>query len=195
MAFDLLTKEEQSRFIEVLSKHPRYNDDFIPPKGLPNEQEELRWKVGRAGYWPDVARSQPKYNRPTWHYELGPSLVVGAKSIMTIPSFPVPLPEDAMIPVTVFTITEKQDLYASQAIELCSKTLEVKASNPFDRAWHFVGWDIWLPTFTSLAMRARFTWRESSPSRMEIEEPIESSPSKAETCMHFGTDFLDGNSI
>jgi hypothetical protein len=155
MAFDLLTKEEQSKFFEVLSKHPRYNDDFIPPKGLPNEQEEQRWKVGRVGYWPDVARSQPKYNRPTWHFELGASLVVGDKSKLTIPSFPGPLPGDAMM--------ETQELYASQAIALCGKTLEDKTSTPIDRAlalcWigHLVA-DVHQPCHAgSLYMEAVFT--------------------------------------
>jgi hypothetical protein len=155
MAFDLLTKEEQSKFLEVLSKHPRLNDDFIPPKGLPNEQEEQRWKVGRVGYWPDVARSQPKYNRPTWHYELGASLVVGESDKLTVPNFPGPLPEAATL--------ETQELYASQAIELCSRTLGDKASTPIDRAlalcWigHLVA-DVHQPCHAgSLYMEAIFT--------------------------------------
>ncbi len=39
----------------------------------------------RVGYWPDVARSQPEYNRPTWHYELGPTLVFGDKLVTNFP--------------------------------------------------------------------------------------------------------------
>jgi hypothetical protein len=126
MAFDLLSKEEQSKFLEILSKHPRYNDDFIPPKGLPNEQEEQRWKVGRVGYWPDIARSQPKYNRPTWHYELGASLIIGDKLKLNVPKAPGQLPVDASL--------ETQDLYASQAITLCSNALGDKSTSPSDRA-------------------------------------------------------------
>ncbi len=126
MAFDLLSKDEQAKFVDILSKHPRYNDDFVPPKGLPNEQEKQRWKVGRVGYWPDIARSQPKYNRPTWHYELGASLVIGDKSKLSVPNAPGPLPVDANL--------ETQDLYASQAIALCSNVLGDKSTSPSDRA-------------------------------------------------------------
>jgi hypothetical protein len=126
MAFDLLTAEEKSKFLEILAQHPRYLDDFIPPKGLPNQEEEQRWKVGRVGYWPDVARSQPKYNRPTWHYELGATLVIGDKAELNVPNAPGPLPIDANM--------ETQDLHASQAIELCSKILGDTMSAPTDRA-------------------------------------------------------------
>lgn len=126
MAFDLLSKEEQAKFVEILSKHPRYNDDFVPPKGLPNVQDEQRWKFGRVGYWPDVARSQPKYTRPIWHYELGASLVIGDKSKLNVPNAPGSLPVDANL--------ETQELYASQAIALCSNTLADKSSSPADRA-------------------------------------------------------------
>ena len=69
MAFDLLTKAEKAKLVAILEKHPRFAEDFSPPEKLPNEAEVLRWRIGRAGYWPDVARRQPKYNRPTWHYE------------------------------------------------------------------------------------------------------------------------------
>jgi hypothetical protein len=126
MAFDLLSAEEQSKFLEILAQHPRYLDDFVPPKGLPNHEEEQRWKVGRVGYWPDVARSQPKYNRPTWHYELGATLVIGDKAKLNVPNAPGPLPIDANM--------DTQDLYASQAIELCSKVLGDKLTAPTDRA-------------------------------------------------------------
>jgi hypothetical protein len=126
IAFDLLSKEEQGKFLEILSKHPRYNDDFIPPRGLPNEQEEQRWKVGRVGYWPDIARSQPKYNRPTWHYELGASLIVGDKLNLNVPNAPGLLPVVANL--------ETQDLYASQAVTLCSNALGDSSTSPTDRA-------------------------------------------------------------
>lgn len=126
MAFDLLSKDEQAKLVEILSKHPRYNDDFVPPKGLPNEQEEQRWKVGRVGYWPDIARSQPKYNRPTWHYELGASLIIGDKSQLNVPNASGPLPVDANL--------ETQDLHASQAIALCSNVLGDNLTSPSDRA-------------------------------------------------------------
>jgi hypothetical protein len=84
-----------------------------------------------VGYWPDVARSQPKYNRPTWHYELGPTLVIGDKAELNVPNAPGPLPIDATM--------ETQDLHASQAIELFSKVLGDTMSAPTDRA-HALFW-------------------------------------------------------
>lgn len=83
VAFSLLTEKEQAELIAVLQKHPRYAEDFVPPEKLPNDEERTRWLVGRSGYWPDVARRQPKYHRSTWHYELGPSLVIGDPVVLT----------------------------------------------------------------------------------------------------------------
>jgi hypothetical protein len=65
LAFDLLTETEQNELLRILAAHPRYDEDFSPPDKIRNVN---RWRIGRAGYWPDVARRQPKYNRPTWHY-------------------------------------------------------------------------------------------------------------------------------
>ncbi len=115
MAFDLLGREEQSKLVSILEKHSRFVEDFAPPEKLPNDEEKLRWRIGRAGYWPDVARSQPKYNRSTWHYELGPALIIGDKASMKVPDRPGPLPNDATL--------ETQSLYIAQALNLCGKTL------------------------------------------------------------------------
>lgn len=113
MAFDLLNKEEQSKLVSVLENHPRFKEDFDPPEKLPNDTEVTRWRVGRAGYWPDVARRQPKFHRSTWHYELGPALTIG--NVKT-PNRPGPLPIDATL--------ETQALHISQAIELCRVKLD-----------------------------------------------------------------------
>lgn len=117
MAFDLLSRDEQAKLLAVLEQHPRYKEDFEPPEKLPNDQEVTRWRVGRAAYWPDVARRQPKYHRSTWHYELGAALTIGN---VQPPSLPGPLPVDATL--------ETQELYVSQAIELCRKTLRSTGS-------------------------------------------------------------------
>ena len=108
MAFDLLSKDEQAKFLKTLEKHPRYKEDFEPPQKLPNDTEVTRWRVGRAGYWPDVARRQPKFHRSTWHYELGSAVTIG--NVKT-PNRPGQLPADATL--------ETQALHISQAIELC----------------------------------------------------------------------------
>ena len=63
VALSLLTEKEQAELISVLQMHPRYAEDFVPPEKLPNEEEKIRWLVGRSGYWPDVARRPPIYHR------------------------------------------------------------------------------------------------------------------------------------
>ena len=123
MAFDLLEKEEQAKLIAILQQHPRFAEDFSPPKNLANEHEIMRWHFGRAGYWPDVARIQPKYSRPTWHYDPGPTLVIGN---IKVPERPSPLPADANM--------ETQSLNIFQAIMLCQQTLADKAKPEAERA-------------------------------------------------------------
>ena len=115
IAFSLLTDQEQDELLAVLKQHPRFAEDFVPPEKLANDEERTRWLVGRAGYWPDVARKQPKYHRSTWHYELGPTIVLGNPDGIAVPDRPGSLPLDATL--------ETQDLYLSQAVQLCRKVL------------------------------------------------------------------------
>jgi hypothetical protein len=126
IAFSLLTNQEQADLLDVLKQHPRYAEDFVPPEKLANEEERTRWLVGRAGYWPDVARKQPKYHRSTWHYELGPTIVLGNADGIEVPQRPGSLPLDATL--------ETQELYLSQAVELCRKVLSDKSQPAGDRA-------------------------------------------------------------
>jgi hypothetical protein len=126
IAFSLLTDQEQAELLAVLKQHPRFAEDFVPPENLANDEERTRWLVGRAGYWPDVARRQPKYHQSTWHYELGPTIVLGNADGIEIPQRPGSLPLDATL--------ETQDLYLSQAVELCRKVLSDKSQPAGDRA-------------------------------------------------------------
>jgi hypothetical protein len=126
IAFSLLSDQERSELLAVLKQHPRFAEDFVAPEKLANDEERTRWLVGRAGYWPDVARKQPKYHRSTWHYELGPTIVLGNPDEIVVPERPGPLPLDATL--------ETQDLYLSQAVELCRKVLSDKSQPAGDRA-------------------------------------------------------------
>ena len=126
VAFSLLTENERAELLRVLQEHPRYAEDFVPPEKLPNDEERTRWLVGRSGYWPDVARRQPIYHRSTWHYELGPSLVIGDRTKLLVPDRPGTLPLDATL--------ETQELHISQAIQLCRKVLSDKTQDAGDRA-------------------------------------------------------------
>jgi hypothetical protein len=126
VAFSLLTEKEQAELISVLQKHPRYAQDFVPPEKLPNDEERTRWLVGRSGYWPDVARRQPLYHRSTWHYELGPSLVIGDRTKLLVPDRPGALPVDATL--------ETQELHIAQALQICRNVLSNKTQDAGDRA-------------------------------------------------------------
>lgn len=143
LAYDLLSKEEQQLLQAILREHPRFKTDFAPPRS-PNDQEAAkplspaeneRWAIGRAGYWPDVARSQPNFNRPTWHYQLGATLTIGEPQ--NVPKNPGPAPANATL--------ETQELYIAQAVEVCRAVLRDKTRSKADRAiaicWivHLVG--------------------------------------------------------
>jgi hypothetical protein len=126
IAFSLLTDQERSELLAVLKQHPRFAEDFVPPEKLANDEEQTRWLVGRAGYWPDVARKQLKYHRSTWHFELGATIVLGKSDGIAVPDRPGTLPLDATL--------ETQDLYLSQAVELCRKLLSDKSQPAGDQA-------------------------------------------------------------
>ncbi|TWU29638.1 S1/P1 nuclease [Bythopirellula polymerisocia] len=132
LAFDQLNPDEQKQLLEMLTAHPRYQEDFTPP---PKVRDIDRFRVGTAGYWPDIARSQPKYNRPTWHYQLGATLKLGF--YVNVPETPGPLPQAATL--------KTQKLYIAQAVELCRKVMADTTSPSSDRAialcWlaHLVG--------------------------------------------------------
>jgi hypothetical protein len=124
IAFDLLTPDEQRKLVAIMERHPRYAEDFTPPEKLPNDDEVLRWRIGRIGYWPDVARKQPAHNRSTWHYELGPSLMIG--SVPATPERPGPPPEGAGL--------DLQEMYASQAVDVCRRIMADESARIEERA-------------------------------------------------------------
>jgi len=126
LAFSLLTEDEQQQLVAILSEHPRFAEDFEAPDSLTDSKEIHRWMLGRAGYWPDVARRQPLYDRPTWHYELGSSLVMGDEAKTALPQRPGALPEAATL--------QTQELHISQAVELCRIILRDKQRPAADRA-------------------------------------------------------------
>lgn len=137
MAYDRLPTAKQTELLNLLQSHPNYAKDFKVPKSMKDERQKARWLVGRAAYWPDVARSHKEYDRPTWHYELGSSLNLGNVAKLKVPDEPGPLP--------VGSTLETQDLYISQAIALCGSIYRDKSKPAPDRAialcWlgHLVG--------------------------------------------------------
>lgn len=126
LAYDILEPANQKEFLSIIESHPRYNDDFQPPKSVEGEQQTRRWRIGRVGYWPDIARSQPTYNRPNWHYELGASLIIGDLKNMNVPAFPGPVASSADL--------MSKELYFSQAVTMCINTACDKSNSKADRA-------------------------------------------------------------
>jgi hypothetical protein len=133
-AFDQLNEIEQNELLRILAAHPRNSEDFSPPDKIRNV---IRWRIGRAGYWPDVARRQPTYNRPTWHYQLASTLTIGSKTAVNIPATPGPCPELANL--------DTKELHIAQAFELCLRVMSTQSQQTSDRAialtWlaHLVG--------------------------------------------------------
>ena len=134
LAYDLLPAAEQQKIIELLRNHPRFEQDFRSPMPPGSAGRQNWWYIGRAGYWPDVALRYEAFNRPTWHYQLGATRVLGS---VTPPPAPGPLPHDA---------TLKTDrLHVAQAVELARKTLRSTTAKKSDKAlancWlaHLVG--------------------------------------------------------
>jgi hypothetical protein len=111
LAYDLLDREQQQKLVTILKQHPRLAEDFaVPEKGFGAED---RWLVGRAGYWPDVARSQPEFTRPKWHYQLGATLVIGDPQ--NVPKSPIGFPPQASM--------DSADLHIAQAVDVCRRVV------------------------------------------------------------------------
>ncbi len=115
MAFRQLTPEKQQTLMEILKSHPQFTTEFTLPDGLSGRNDVNEFLFGRAGYWPDVARRYKEYDRPTWHYQLGATTIIGDA---IAPQDPVELPPDAT--------SESQELHILQAISLNRQILSSK---------------------------------------------------------------------
>lgn len=135
LAFDLLEPSERQQLLAILKNHPRWREDFQVPDEITSTADKQYWLVGRAAYWPDVARSQPEFNRPSWHYQLTATLVMGDE--VQLPQPQTELPSDADL--------GSSDLYVLQAIQLCRQVLSDRDRPSGERAlaiaWlgHLVG--------------------------------------------------------
>ncbi len=121
MAFDLIDESQQRELIRVLRTHPNFATDFVSENGSEANDQFL---IGTAGYWPDIARRYPEWNRPTWHYQLGSTMTIGR--VHEVPQFPGDLPANATL--------ETQELYIAQALELCRRIIADESSLDCDKA-------------------------------------------------------------
>ena len=128
MAYGLLTAEEQGELQRILLDHPRFSEDFSHPKNVIGQGEIDLWRIGRAGHWSDIARSQTLFHRPNWHWQQGSSLTIGH---VEVPLTPGSASDGATL--------NSKPLHIAQAIELCRGVLKDKSRQNSDRALA-VGW-------------------------------------------------------
>ncbi len=127
IAFELLSPSDQQSLVQILRQHPRFDIDFVPREDVPaNSEAIVRWQVGVAGYWPDIIRPLDEWTRPTWHYQLGASQVLGDGTATEVPETPGPVSQQATL--------ETRELYIAQAIELCRGVLADSGRLDADRA-------------------------------------------------------------
>lgn len=134
LAFDLMSPESHKSLMEILSSHPRFAEDFAVPEKIRSGVETQNWLIGRAAYWPDIAR-KTAFDRPNWHWQLGAALTLGNPA--NVPPNPGPLPATASI--------ASKELHIAQAIALGRRIFEDDHQKASDRAialcWiaHLVG--------------------------------------------------------
>ncbi|MGV3485367.1 MAG: S1/P1 nuclease [Planctomycetaceae bacterium] len=125
MAFDLLSEDERAELLRILESHPDFESKFHAPDRITNPDAIDRWRIGIAGCWPDMIR-RTAADRPTWHYQLGASIILGDESAVNVPELLGPLPVDA-------TLATK-NLYIGQAFDLCRKVFADKSHADVERA-------------------------------------------------------------
>jgi len=87
-----LTDEQRREVVDVLRRHPRFDEDFVKRMDGQSEQEIFQ----QAGVWPDLARNfagedRRTYHQSTWHYInlpvfVGPEFPLRSVNLETTPS-------------------------------------------------------------------------------------------------------------
>lgn len=67
MTFRQLDPQQKQTLIALLKEHPQFTKEFKLPDDLEDRDRVDEYLIGRAGYWPDVARGYKEFDRPTWH--------------------------------------------------------------------------------------------------------------------------------
>ena len=68
VVWEILALERRAELLTLLESHPRYQQDFVEQMPLTvlvgSDEEKLRWTLGQAAVWPDVARGLSEEERP-----------------------------------------------------------------------------------------------------------------------------------
>lgn len=85
IAWQKLDRATRNAVVAILRRHPRFREDFDPTMHQEvrsgNESVEDHWIFCHAACWPDIARSQPKFHRESWHYIDLPVFATGAEAM------------------------------------------------------------------------------------------------------------------
>lgn len=76
MIFRRLSADRRMELAELLTSHPRYQEDFLNemPERVRDADPQTRaeWLLQQASIWPDIVRDESpgraEYHRPFWHY-------------------------------------------------------------------------------------------------------------------------------
>lgn len=158
IAYKRLPPAVRSKVVELVEKHPRFARDFTAkmPDSLEGSEQQRQWIFAHAATWPDIARRQPSFHRPTWHFINEPIYLrddlsaFGASGVTNNVSHTLP------------ANPELDTLNVVQALALAKKRLGAARVSPAERAlyltWlmHLVG-DVHQPLHTvALYSKRRF---------------------------------------
>lgn len=71
IAWRQLDAQTRADIVRTLRRHPRFDDDFAKE----GDAGDDRWVFQQAAVWPDLARGQAEYDKPTWHYINHPQFI------------------------------------------------------------------------------------------------------------------------
>lgn len=144
-----MSEEEQTRAVAILTRHPRFTEDFSDamPEEVRGEEAaaQREWLLQQAAVWPDLVRSGPAaktvFHRATWHYINVPHFLNDSARLELQGGLMLNLALDP--PATATTGT--QELNIVQVIRLARRTCADRQADPASRglllAWlmHDVG--------------------------------------------------------
>jgi S1/P1 Nuclease len=138
IAFRQLSVGQQAKVAEMLTRHPRFAQDFAEP--MPDEVRDgdaaarQEWAFQQAAVWPDMVRSGPPekrvFHRGEWHYVNQPHFLNDASRAELDGKLMINLAMDVPADATLDT----GPLNIVQTIRFARKMIADKQTSPNDRA-------------------------------------------------------------
>lgn len=125
IAWRQLAPEQRSSIVEVLRRHPRFDQDFaakMDDNALTGAKSiEDHWIFLQAATWPDIIRGNKEFDQPEWHYIDLPLFLSESDRISFASSLPVNIATDYP------GKAPRENYNVVQAIALCRETIAGKA--------------------------------------------------------------------